>query len=179
VRVSPERRFVSKRLQESNYLQAIEGGIDSSPYPSCTRASSNGSALQGRPAQRIQPQGQDPVSRWWIFDRGPPHPGRGAMRLMASTTGASRPWIMPWHTIIPPRAGHPLGAHAWCDRRRALLAWSINYHPGRALSASELKAIKDGAGIHVKYVPGTSFRSPTSRTTTCSTRAMPEARPLL
>src|SRR2546427_11639472 len=30
VTVSPERRFVSKRLQESNYLQAIEGGIDSS-----------------------------------------------------------------------------------------------------------------------------------------------------
>src|SRR5437660_7847252 len=30
VRVSADRRFVSKRLQESNYLQAIEGGIDSS-----------------------------------------------------------------------------------------------------------------------------------------------------
>src|SRR6266568_7210571 len=28
VMVPPERRFVSKRLQESNYLQAIEGGID-------------------------------------------------------------------------------------------------------------------------------------------------------
>ncbi|HEY6720910.1 MAG TPA: Rieske 2Fe-2S domain-containing protein, partial [Burkholderiales bacterium] len=28
--VSAERRFISKRVQESNYLQAIEGGIDSS-----------------------------------------------------------------------------------------------------------------------------------------------------
>src|SRR3972149_6660205 len=28
--VPPERRFVSKRLQECNYLQAMEGGIDSS-----------------------------------------------------------------------------------------------------------------------------------------------------
>src|SRR6266540_5555059 len=27
VTVSPDRRFVSKRLQESNYLQAVEGGI--------------------------------------------------------------------------------------------------------------------------------------------------------
>ena len=26
----PERRYVSKRLQECNYLQALEGGIDSS-----------------------------------------------------------------------------------------------------------------------------------------------------
>jgi phenylpropionate dioxygenase-like ring-hydroxylating dioxygenase large terminal subunit len=30
VSVAPERRFVSKRLQECNYLQALEGGIDSS-----------------------------------------------------------------------------------------------------------------------------------------------------
>src|SRR5262245_38274449 len=30
VKVPAERRFVSKRLQESNYLQALEGGIDSS-----------------------------------------------------------------------------------------------------------------------------------------------------
>src|SRR5258706_6348514 len=28
--VPPERRYVSKRFQESNYLQAMEGGIDSS-----------------------------------------------------------------------------------------------------------------------------------------------------
>ena len=20
---------------------------------------------------------------------------------------------MPWHTLIPPRAGHPIGGHAW------------------------------------------------------------------
>jgi hypothetical protein len=33
--------------------------------------------------------------------------------------------------------------------------WSINYHPRRALTDAELRAMKDGAGIHVKYVPGT------------------------
>ena len=32
VKVPPERRFVSKRLQESNYLQALEGGIDAVLY---------------------------------------------------------------------------------------------------------------------------------------------------
>jgi len=66
------------------------------------------------------------------------------------------PWVMPWFTIIPPRAGHPLGAHAWVPiDDEHCWAWSINYHPNRRLSASELKAMKDGAGIHVKYVPGT------------------------
>ena len=34
-------------------------------------------------------------------------------------------------------------------------AWSINYHPKRALSNSEIAAMQDGDGIHVKYVPGT------------------------
>jgi hypothetical protein len=66
------------------------------------------------------------------------------------------PWIMPWYTIIPPRAGHPLGAHAWVPiDDETCWAWSINYHPKRALKESEIAAMKDGEGIHVKYVPGT------------------------
>ena len=49
------------------------------------------------------------------------------------------PWIMPWYTIIPPRAGHPLGAHAWVPiDDEHCWAWSINYHPRRALSEAEL-----------------------------------------
>jgi hypothetical protein len=66
------------------------------------------------------------------------------------------PWIMPWYTIIPPRAGHPLGAHAWVPiDDESCWAWSINYHPKRPLSEVEVKAMKSGAGIHVKYIPGT------------------------
>ena len=34
-------------------------------------------------------------------------------------------------------------------------AWSVNYHPARALTPAEVRAMKDGKGIHVKYVPGT------------------------
>ena len=66
------------------------------------------------------------------------------------------PWIMPWYSIIPPRAGHPLGAHAWVPiDDETCWAWSINYHPKRALTKSEVSAMQDGEGIHVKYVPGT------------------------
>src|SRR6266571_2056156 len=116
VMVPPERRFVSKRLQESNYLQAIEG-VDF-----------EGGLLIG--ARRKADHGK----YYWRIT----------------------PWIMPWYTVIPPRAGHPLGAHAWVPiDDEHCWAWSINYHPSRALSASELKAMKEGAGIHVKYVPGT------------------------
>src|SRR5258706_9044798 len=66
------------------------------------------------------------------------------------------PWIMPSHTVIPPRAGHPLGAHVWVPiDDEHCWAWSINYHPRRSLSSKELDAMKSGKGIHVQYVPGT------------------------
>jgi hypothetical protein len=34
-------------------------------------------------------------------------------------------------------------------------AWSFDYHPARALKDSEVQAMKDGQGVHVKYLPGT------------------------
>ena len=63
---------------------------------------------------------------------------------------------MPWYTIIPPRAGHPLGAHAWVPiDDHHCWAWSINYHPKRDLMDAERNAMAEGKGIHVAYVPGT------------------------
>src|SRR6266850_1809607 len=116
VTVSPERRFLSKRLQETNYLQVFEV-VDF-----------EGGLLIG--ARRKADHGKF----YWRIT----------------------PWVMPWFTIIPPRAGHPLGAHAWVPiDDEHCWAWSINYHPNRRLSAAEVKAMKEGAGIHVKYVPGT------------------------
>jgi phenylpropionate dioxygenase-like ring-hydroxylating dioxygenase large terminal subunit len=154
--VPPERRFVTKRLQESNYLQAMEGGIDSSHV----------SFLHSGALKR------DPL---FVGSRGNQYNEHDKMPLFDITEfegglliGARRnadqgrfywritPWIMPWFTIIPPRAGHPLGAHAWVPiDDENCWAWSINYHPRRALTPQEVAAMKGGAGIHVKYVPGT------------------------
>jgi nitrite reductase/ring-hydroxylating ferredoxin subunit len=156
VEVPPERRFVSKRLQECNYLQAMEGGIDSSHV----------SFLHGSSLQR------DPLfkgsrgNEYNLADRMPHFEVveyQGGLLIGARrNAGDDRyywritPWIMPWYTIIPPRAGHPLGAHAWVPiDDENCWAWSINYHPKRALSEAEVKAMKNGAGIHVKYIPGT------------------------
>jgi hypothetical protein len=156
VMVAPERRFVSKRLQESNYLQAIEGGIDSSHVSFLHSGELETDPLfKGSRANQYNLDDRMPVFDVVDFEGGlligarrKAEQGRYYWRIT--------PWIMPWYTIIAPRAGHPIGAHAWVpiDDERCW-AWSINYHPGRALSASEVKAMKDGSGIHVKYTPGT------------------------
>jgi phthalate 4,5-dioxygenase oxygenase subunit len=156
VMVTPEKRFVSKRLQESNYLQAIEGGIDSSHVSFLHSGELNTDPLfKGSKANEYNLQDRMPVFEIVDYEGGL---FIGARRKAEHGKYYWRitPWIMPWYTIIAPRAGHPIGAHAWVPiDDENCWAWSINYHPTRKLSDKEVEAMKDGAGIHVKYVPGT------------------------
>jgi phenylpropionate dioxygenase-like ring-hydroxylating dioxygenase large terminal subunit len=154
--VPPERRYVSKRLQESNYLQALEGGIDSSHV----------SFLHGAQLKRDPLFAGSKGNEYNERDRMPEFdvvdfPGGLLIGARRNAEGGRyywriTPWILPAHTIIPPRAGHPIGAHAWVPiDDEHCWAWSINYHPRRALGSDELNAMKSGKGIHVAYVPGT------------------------
>ena len=156
VQVPAERRFVSKRLQESNYLQALEGGIDSSHVTFL-----HAGALRSDPlfvgSKGNEYNARDTMPHFDVVDF------EGGLLIGARRNADGdayywriTPYIMPWYTIIPPRAGHPLGAHAWVPiDDENTWAWSINYHPRRALTDAEVAAMKNGAGIHVKYVPGT------------------------
>jgi nitrite reductase/ring-hydroxylating ferredoxin subunit len=154
--VAPERRYISKRLQESNYLQAMEGGIDSSHVSFLHSGQLRTDPLfKGAKGNRYNEADRMPQFEVVEFEGG---------LLIGARRNADNgryywritPWIMPWYTIIPPRGGHPLGAHAWVPiDDENCWAWSINYHPARVLSESELNAMKSGAGIHVQYVPGT------------------------
>ncbi|HKX38078.1 MAG TPA: Rieske 2Fe-2S domain-containing protein [Burkholderiales bacterium] len=154
--VAPARRFVSKRLQECNWLQAMEGGIDSSHVSFL-----HSGALKRDPlfagSRGNEYNLKDTMPEFEVVD----FPG-GLLIGARRNADAGRyywritPWIMPSHTIIPPRAGHPLGAHVWVPiDDENCWAWSINYHPSRNLKAEELQAMRDGKGIHVRYVPGT------------------------
>ena len=154
--VAPGRRFVSKRLQECNWLQAMEGGIDSSHV----------SFLHSGALKRDPLFAGSKGNEYNLKDTTPEFdvvefPGGlliGARRNAEAGRYYWRitPWIMPSHTIIPPRAGHPIGAHVWVPiDDETCWAWSINYHPSRDLTEKELLAMKAGKGIHVQYVPGT------------------------
>ena len=154
---APDRRFVSKRWQESNYLQAIEGGIDSSHVSFLHSGALNTDPLfkEGKRANTYNLRDRMPHFEVVEYEGGLLI---GARRLADNDRYYWRitPFIMPWHTLIPPRAGHPVGGHAWVPiDDENCWAWSINYHPGRALTGSEVKAMKDGKGIHVNTSPVT------------------------
>jgi phthalate 4,5-dioxygenase oxygenase subunit len=154
--VAPDQLYVSKRLQECNYLQALEGGIDSSHVTWLHGGQLNTDPLfKGSKANRYNEEDLMPV-----FDVKPFEGGLliGARRNADNDKYYWRitPWIMPFHTLIAPRAGHPIGGHAWVPiDDHNCWAWSFNYHPNRALTGKEREAMIDGKGIHVKNIPGT------------------------
>jgi len=154
--VAAEQRFVSKRLQESNWLQALEGGIDSSHVSWLHRAALDTDPLF-KGAKGNQYNFNDAAPQFEIAEA----PGGlfiGARRKAESGNFYWRitPWVMPCYTIVPPRADHPVHGHFWVPiDDHTCWTWSFDFHPTRALSIAEIQAMRDGKGVHVTYVPGT------------------------
>lgn len=154
--VPPEQTFTSKRLQYCNWLQALEGGIDSSHVSWLHR-----DALASDPlmvgSRGNQYNMNDMQVRFEVAD----HPAGlfiGARRNAEAGKHYWRitPWCMPSFTMIPPRGDHPVHGHFWIPIDDGnCWAWSFDYHPTRALTGTELQAMRDGKGIHVKTIPGT------------------------
>jgi phthalate 4,5-dioxygenase oxygenase subunit len=149
-------RFVSKRLQECNYLQAMEGGIDTSHASWVHRYELDSDPMHKHSAANkyIKADGNA------IFDIEEASAG---LTLFGRRNGESdsyywrvTQWIFPWFTLIPPFGPHPLGGHIWVPiDDEHCWAWSINFYPDKPLSSEERQAMEDGLGIHVKYIPGT------------------------
>ena len=150
-------RFVSKRLQECNYLQAMEGGIDSSHVSFAHRFNMDDDPMH-RDTPGLEYLRQDTRPKFEVAQ------SEGGLLIGARRNADEEnyywritQWLMPWYTIIPPFGTHnPLGGHAWVPiDDENCWAWSINYHPARSLSEEELASMRAGEGIHVEYIPGT------------------------
>jgi phenylpropionate dioxygenase-like ring-hydroxylating dioxygenase large terminal subunit len=154
--VPAEQTFSSKRFQECNWLQAMEGGIDSSHVSFLHRGNLNSDPLfKGAKANKYNLNDARPVFE--VVEQ----PGGlfiGARRNAENGNYYWRitPWVMPSFTMVPPRGDHPVHGHFWIPiDDQNCWAWSFDYHPTRALTDSERQAMKDGKGIHVSYTPGT------------------------
>jgi phthalate 4,5-dioxygenase len=154
--VRPEQRYVAKRLQESNWLQALEGGIDSSHVSWLHRGDLNSDPLfKGAKGNQYNLNDARPV---FEVVESPGGLYIGARRNAEAGYYYWRitPWVMPAFTMIPPRGGHPVHGHFWVPiDDHNCWTWSFDYHSLRALTEAELQAMRDGKGIYVKFEPGT------------------------
>jgi hypothetical protein len=149
--VPESQRYVSKRLEECNYAQAMEGGIDSSHV----------SFLHGD----VRARGDRPSARY-MQDRAPhfevvdtPYGFMiGARRNADADNHYWRltPWLMPWYTVIPPYGDGAVGGHAWVpiDDEHCFV-FSATWHAGRPLDEQEQELIRTGRGHHPEKIPGT------------------------
>jgi phenylpropionate dioxygenase-like ring-hydroxylating dioxygenase large terminal subunit len=154
--VAPEQRFVAKRIQESNWLQALEGGIDSSHVSWLHRGDLNSDPLfKGAKGNRYNLNDARPVFEvvespggLYIGVRRNAEDGHYYWRIT--------PWVMPSFTMIPPRGDHPVHGHFWIPiDDHNCWTWSFDYHVLRALTEAEVQAMRDGKSIYVKFEPGT------------------------
>jgi len=154
--VPAEQCFVSKRFQECNWLQAMEGGIDSSHVSFLHRGNLESDPLfKGAKGNRynladMQPHFEvvESPGGLYIGARRNAEQGNYYWRITQ--------WVMPSFTMVPPRGGYSVHGHFWIPvDDENCWAWSYDYHPIRQLTDAERKAMQQGKGVHVAHVPGT------------------------
>jgi phthalate 4,5-dioxygenase len=151
--------FVSKRLQECNYLQAMEGGIDTSHVSYVHRFEVDDDPMhRGCKANDYIKADGNVIFQIEKSDGGLTLYGRRNGEPDSYYWRVTQ-WLFPWYTLIPPFGEHALGGHVWVPiDDEHCWAWSINFHPGKPLSAEERSHMEAGRGIHCQYEPGT-FRT--------------------
>ena len=156
VTVPSEQTYTSKRWQESNWLQALEGGIDSS-HVSWLHSDGlrNDPLFKGSKGNEYNLNDMRPFFEVVESDGG---------LLVGVRRNAEEghyywritPWVMPAFTMVPPRGDHPVHGHFWVpiDDENCWV-FTFDYLPTRAITAAELQAMKEGHGVHNEYVLGT------------------------
>ena len=158
--VPTSHSYISKRLQECNWLQALEGGIDSSHTTWLHRGE-----LERDPLFR--------GSKGNVYNLGDTRPhfevveSDGGLLIAARRQAKSRnyywritQWIMPSITMIAPRAHYPAGGHFWIPRDdESCWVWNWDYHATHPLNTEERSVMMNGAGRHVIYESENSFRA--------------------
>lgn len=154
--VGPNQRFFSKRFQDSNWLQGLEGGIDSSHVSFLHSSNLESDPLfKGTKGNTYNMSDLKPVFE--VVD----YPGGlliGARRNAEDNQYYWRitPWLMPSFTMVPPRGDHPVHGHFWIPiDDTTCWAWSFDYKTNRDLTEQERWSMQQGKGIHCEYVPGT------------------------
>jgi phenylpropionate dioxygenase-like ring-hydroxylating dioxygenase large terminal subunit len=147
--VPDTHRFVSKRWQECNWLQALEGGIDSSHVSFLHRGDlETDPVFKGAKGNKYNMGDLMPV-----FDvvESPGGLYIGARRNAENGNYYWRitQWVMPAFTMIPPRGDHPVHGHFFIPKDdENCWTWSFDYRVKTPLEPELVQQMREGAGIH-------------------------------
>src|SRR5947209_11424137 len=135
--VPREQSFMSKRWQECNWLQALEGGIDSSHVSFLHRSDLETDPLfKGAKGNKYNLSDAQP---YFEVVESPGGLYIGARRNAEEGNYYWRitQWVMPSFTMIPPRGGHSVHGHFWIPiDDEHCWAWSYDFHPTRELTGA-------------------------------------------
>jgi phenylpropionate dioxygenase-like ring-hydroxylating dioxygenase large terminal subunit len=137
--VPPAHRHLTRHVQECNWLQAVEGGFDTSHLTFLHR----GSVPQNRLTTRYEVV---PTDFGFIGATGR-DPKDGMVEWSVNV------FLMPFHKII---SFKPMGAHVWMPiDDEHTMNWSVDYAWARPLQDDEMVKSRSFEYIHTDNIPGT------------------------
>jgi len=152
--VPDSHRLVSKRLQETNYAQAMEGGIDSSHVSFLHNDTTRGRRTDTNSGRYLRLDG---APKFEVVDTSYGFV-IGARRLAEEDAYYWRitQWLFPFFQMIPPFGDGPISGHAWVPiDDEHCWTFSMTWHPRRPLTEAEVIFIEDGNSVHALKIPGT------------------------
>ena len=165
-RLPDAHSFASKRVQECNWLQAMEGGIDSSHISFLHAPLDPGDIEVTRELDRasfgvgVAVQTADRAPRFEVLDTDY---GVliGARRTRADGQHLWRvtQYLLPFYTMPPTDLDEKITqSHIWVPMDDTnVINWMVTWHPDRPLTPEEITINVQGRGAHVcDYLPPTS-----------------------
>jgi phenylpropionate dioxygenase-like ring-hydroxylating dioxygenase large terminal subunit len=160
--VPDSHRYVTKRIQFCNYLQNVEGEVDSSHVSflhSKQNSAADSAGIKPDDLRSTLPDymARDRAPRFFVL---PTEYGMliGARRDAESDSFYWRitQFLMPSYTMIPSPVGTPVsftGATPIDDER--MLGFTVTWHPDRPLTDGERAQIESWLGVHTEVDPRT------------------------
>ena len=157
LRVPPAHVFWTKREQESNWLQALEGAIDSSHVGVLHRYELDHDRLH-QDAEGPRFIKADTRPKFFTADTpfgvaiGARRKGDAESRWYWRMT----PFVMPFHQMVPPYGDNPTGGHSFVPiDDENVFSYSFYWHPTKPIGDELRASMESGSGIHSVNIPGT------------------------
>jgi phenylpropionate dioxygenase-like ring-hydroxylating dioxygenase large terminal subunit len=165
-RVPAAHRYVSKRLQQTNYLQAVEGGIDSS-HSNFLHASVEAFRRTPSYVEKVK-NSTNLRAKYHLLDQAPQFTVKKTDYglLVAVRRNAEEDtyywrltqFLLPAYTMIPHQKGLSIHGHCWVPRDdQSCWVWTVSWNPDTPLSTEDWNAIHNETFVHAK-VDRATFR---------------------